>query len=130
MRTIAVVAACALAATAHDCPTAFSATFADMHDGDQKTVAIDGTAMTITPAGNNETWTISAVLDPTWCNATVDFDVPGKPSPPPVALTASAVFATSPALGDGALLWEFTDPSGTLVEGAPLYPLNMWIQLP
>ena len=129
LRFFAGLAAVAVALAA-ECPTDFSATFADMHDGDQKTVAISGAAMTITPANNNETWVIAAELDPVWCNATIDFNVPGKPSPPPVDLTATAVFGSSAALGDGMLLWEFTDPSGTLVAGEPLYPLNMWIQLP
>ena len=81
LRFFAGLAAVAVALAA-ECPTDFSATFADMHDGDQKTVAISGAAMTITPANNNETWVIAAELDPVWCNATIDFNVPGKPSPP------------------------------------------------
>ena len=49
LRFFAGLAAVAVALAA-ECPTDFPATFADMHDGDQKTVAISGAAMTITPA--------------------------------------------------------------------------------
>merc|ERR1719351_50165 len=49
--------------------------------------------MTITPSGNSESWVVNAVFDPTWCNASVDFNVPGKPAPPPVNLTATVLLS-------------------------------------
>lgn len=106
----------------------FTAVYADMHDGDQKEVAVSGTSMTITPSGNSESWVVNAVFDPTWCNASVDFNVPGKPAPPPVNLTATVLLSYT--LGsDGTQVekkvLEFTDPSGTLAY--PSFPLNHWV---
>ena len=70
-----------------ECPSKIrSAVFADMHDGDQKEVTIDGSAVEIKPHGNDEKWQVTAVLDLQSCSAEVDFNVPGKPKPPPVKL--------------------------------------------
>ena len=104
-----------------------SAIFADMHDGDQKAVSIAGSALTIKPHGNKETWTVEATLDLTFCNASVNFDVPGKPSPPPRALTATLWTLTREDPGAGKYALEFTDPSGTLAPAT--MPLNAWVQI-
>ena len=67
-------------------------------------------------------------MDPIYCNASVDFNVPGKPNPPPVKLTAT-VWKQSRYLKTGILTKnaiEFTDPSGTLAS--PLMPLTTWVQ--
>ena len=67
-------------------------------------------------------------MDLIYCNASVDFNVPGKPNAPPVRLTAT-VWKQSRYLTTGVLLKnaiEFTDPSGTL--GLPSMPLNTWVQ--
>jgi hypothetical protein len=100
-----------------------------VHKGDQKLVNISGSVLTILPHGNNETWRVEATIDPTFCNASVDFNVPDKPEAPPVNLTATlrwsgpirSAVATSTE-------WEFTDPSGTLA--AANHPLNHWVQVP
>mmetsp|Transcript_58231 Transcript_58231/g.160984 ORF Transcript_58231/g.160984 Transcript_58231/m.160984 type:complete len:288 (+) Transcript_58231:78-941(+) len=109
--------------------SAGSAIYADMHDGDKKRVAIVGSSMTIAPSGNNQTWSVHASLDPKFCNASVDFNVPGKPGPPPVALTATLWSSVAP--GAAGSVWktfvEFTDPSGTLAAAG--VPLNQWVQL-
>ena len=101
-----------------------------MHKGDQKLVNISGSSLTILPHGNNETWRVDATLDPEHCNASIDFNVPGKPGPPPVNLTATLWW--SGAIGSAApgetTEWEFTDPSGTLA--AATYPLNHWVSIP
>ena len=110
-------------------PALPSAVYADMHDGDQKKVTVnaDGT-LSITPFGNSENWSIAAVIDHRFCNASIDFNVPGKPNPPPCNLTLSfeQLLRPHPSRAVGALV--FTDPSGTLA--APTMPLNTWIQLP
>lgn len=112
------------------CPTSFESVFADMHDGDKKFVTISGTKMTIEPRDNNQTWVVNAVIDPKACKASINFNVPGKPSPPPVALVSTLWTSFSVDLS-GKLVskatFEFTDPSGTLA--APDYPLNLWVQL-
>ena len=104
-----------------------SGTFADMHDGDEKHLSLTGATLTITPAHNAQKWKIVAELNPTDCTAVVDFDVPGKPSPPPVKLLAAV--GTLEGGGAGAK-WAitFSDPSGTIAK--PHYPLNAWIELP
>jgi hypothetical protein len=110
-------------------PESLDAVFADMHDGDKKHVSIKGNSMVIKPSGNNQTWTITAVLDTSTCGAVVDFNVPGKPNPPPVNLTLSLWSALTPA-GRSAVskaTFEFFDPSGKL--GPKDLPLNAWVQL-
>ncbi|KAJ1448747.1 hypothetical protein M885DRAFT_538057 [Pelagophyceae sp. CCMP2097] len=99
--------------------------FADVHDGDQKKVVFDGTALTITPHGNAQQWVTVALLDPTFCNASVDFNVAGKPSPPPINITATVEVLCS-AGGNKAAI-GFHDPTGTLA--APELPVNYWIQI-
>jgi hypothetical protein len=107
------------------CPDQLSAVYADMHDGDQKKVMVQGRAMTIEPSGNDETWVVHAELDRRSCSASVDFNVPGKPGPPPVNLTLS-LWQSRSASGTKTE-FEFTDPSGTLAE--PEFPLNRWVEL-
>lgn len=110
-------------------PESFDAVFADMHDGDRKHVTIKGDSIVIKPSGNNQTWTVTAKLDTKTCGAVVDFNVTGKPSPPPVKLTLSLWTALTPPGRDAAskATLEFFDPSGTL--GPADLPLNTWVQL-
>jgi hypothetical protein len=99
--------------------------FADVHDGDQKTVKLEGSFMSITPSGSDEKWLIEADFDCNTGSAVVEFNVPGKPSPPPVPLTAS--YWTHASAMQSKVVFEFTDPSGTLAR--PDFPLNQWVQL-
>ena len=74
-------------------------------------------------------WVVSAKLDTKFCNASIDFDVPGKPDPPPVTLTAT-FWTESHYMPTGTVkknAIEFTDPSGTI--GPRSVPLNTWVQL-
>ena len=104
-----------------------SAVFADIHDGDQKAVSIKGSTLTIKPHGNDQTWTVEATLDLKYCNASVNFDVPGKPLPPPVSLTATLWTETREEPRDASYALRFTDPSGKI--GPATLPLNTWIQI-
>ena len=55
-------------------------------------------------------------------------NVPGKPNPPPVSLTATILVSEFFGPGDSTVLKrivEFTDPSGTLA--ATSFPLNQWV---
>ena len=76
-----------------------------------------------------DSWTVEATMDLRFCNASVDFNVPGKPNPPPNKLTATvwrqARYLTTGILTKNAIV--FTDPSGTLA--LPSVPLNTWVQL-
>ena len=101
--------------------------FQDMHDGDQKHVVVSGANLTITPHGNNETWVIDAPFDDVHCTAQVNFDVPGKPSPPPVPLLLS-VWSLSSVTASPKVGLQFTDPSSTIAP-SPTQPLNMWVLL-
>lgn len=107
------------------CPESFKVVFADMHDGDKKEVTISGTSMTVKPSGNNQTWLVKAQLDPESCSATIDFNVAGKPSPPPVPLAATLWYTVSATSKKREL--EFTDPSGTLAPRDT--PLNAWVEI-
>ena len=76
----------------------------------------------------SDRWTVHANLDPMLCTASVDFNVPGKPKPPPVTLTAT-VWTQShflPKSTEEKYLIEFTDPTGTLASASA--PLNVWVQ--
>ena len=82
----------------------------------------------ITSADPKQTWTVKADLDE-FCGATVNFNVPGKPSPAPVPLAAHFWHLSAAATSHGSKnSLEFTDPSGTLA--VPGFPLNSWIQMP
>lgn len=112
--------------TSSFCPKHLQAVYADMHDGDKKEVTIEGTSMTIRPSGNNQTWQVNALVDTKSCSAVIDFNVPGKPGPPPVNLTATLWYSFTATVKKTE--FEFTDPSGTLA--AKGYPLNRWVELP
>ena len=77
-------------ASAENCPTSFLSKFADMHDGDQKSVYLQAsrstglTTMTIKPSGNDEHWMVECDVSVTTCSANCNFNVTGKPAPPPV----------------------------------------------
>jgi len=61
----------------------------------------------------------------------VDFNVKGKPNPPPVNLLlkiGTLQYLEVPPSKAGYPVGVFTDPSGTI--GAPTLPLNMWYGLP
>ena len=67
-------------------------------------------------------------MDPKNCTAIVDFNVPGKPNPPPVKLMAT-VWTQSLPQPKGTIekyVIEWTDPSGKLA--LPKVPLNAWVQ--
>ena len=55
--------------------------YADMHDDDQKEVTVSHGAIIIKPSGNDQTWQVEADFDTTYCNASINFKAPGKPSP-------------------------------------------------
>lgn len=113
-----------------------STIFADMHDGDKKAVTISGDngaiysmqgrLMTIKPSGNSQKWTVNAKVYSSNCLANVDFNVPGKPNPPPVRLLAT-LFRSTSATGRKTVL-EFTDPTGKLAARRD-FPLNVWVQI-
>ena len=97
---------------------------AKLRAGDKKAVIWDGEALiTIKPSGNDETWVTVAHLDTKHCIASIDFNVDGKPSPPPINLTAAVWVMTHGATSKLSL--EFTDPTETLAPAT--VPLNLWI---
>lgn len=108
-----------------------SKVFLDMGDGDEKMVSVADGMITIVPHGNNETWKVTAQVKGNTpggqCTALVDFDVPGKPNPPPIKLLISywPLGNTDGSLQKGA--WEFTDPGD---EASPRTPLNEWVMYP
>jgi hypothetical protein len=103
--------------------------FLDMHDGDEKMVTVANGMISIVPHGNNQTWKVTAPLKGNTageqCTAIIDFDVPGKPNPPPIKLLTSywPLGNTDGSVQKGA--WEFTDPADNAAT-----PLNEWIMYP
>jgi len=119
------VASCALfAGVVAASPCDLDGQFADMHDGDQKLVKVQGGNAVIT-SNSGGTWEIDTILDCKSNTMLVDFDVPGKDDHPPVPLLAT-LWSTSSKLASKNV-FEFTDPSGTL--DAPTAPLNQWVDL-
>ena len=101
--------------------------FRDIHDGDYKkaTVSDGATVLTITPYNNQEQWVIKAGPFDENCATMVDFNVPGKPDPPPVKLLLKvASIDYDDVAKTVAPVAVFTDPSGTLAD--PTLPLNVW----
>ncbi|KAL3924688.1 MAG: hypothetical protein SGPRY_003846 [Prymnesium sp.] len=105
--------------------------FFDVHDGDQKTVSFNrhvpnlSDSVTIRPHANNQTWRVDAVWDPHFMNGSIDFNVMGKPEPPPVNLTLSykKLFGK---WGVNAMC-QFNDPTGAI--NSPRVPVNAWISV-
>ena len=106
-------------------PLNYTYVFNDMVDGDQKLVSYSHEAKTVTikPYNNIEDWVVTAPWNPTYCNATVDFNVPGKPNPPKTNLTLTYYEGFGGATVPQTFLIQFTDPSGQ----SPTTPLNVWV---
>ena len=70
-----------------------------------------------------------ATLDMVFCDAHVDFNVPGKPNPPPTALLATFWKLWRPLATKTTEKYaiEFTDTSGTLAPIA--VPLTTYVQI-
>jgi hypothetical protein len=109
----------------YGCPKMFTAAYADMHDGDKKVITIAGTDLTIKPFGNDQTWAVKSKFNPQSCTASIDFNVPGKPSPPPVNLQAVVFFSGTSSSQKTEV--AFTDPTGTLAPSRT--PLNRWVEI-
>ena len=110
------------------CLFASPVVFQDMHDGDRKLVSLEGPVLVIRPYENGQTWEVRSQLDVEHCNATIDFRVPGKPSPPPSSLSGTIYVSRRVRCeGKGKNLVEFTDPTGKLAD--PTMPLNTWVAL-
>lgn len=94
----------------------------DMHDGDKKALKVSGNSLEITPSGNQQKWKVDAKFNSD-CVASVNFNVPGKPSPPPVPLNAKVWGMVAIAGGEkDAIL--FSDPSSTIAPAKTT--LNIW----
>ena len=99
--------------------------FQDMHDGDQKQVTLEDGRLSILPYANNETWATYSDFDDNSCSASIDFNVPNKPSPPPINLTATFWRLSN---GDDAKVSAiFNDNTGNIAPAAQ--PLNLWVQV-
>eukprot|EP00662_Eupelagonemidae_sp_cell21_P040827 gene40827-biopygen108815 len=122
--------------------------YVDIHDGDRKEVIIKQTppigkwGLVIRPTShtkshkadlwlpcvaravdNNQTWTVTAPVNSSTCEAIVDFNVPGKPNPPPCNLTMKyKLGGDTTDDGNGAVVFEFTDPSNMPARGS--FPYN------
>lgn len=110
----------AAALTGPSCGSLTNELFADMHDGDAKNITVsEGGTLTISQDAP-VAWSLSVPLDLKLCTAMVDFSKSKKPAHPPVPLKVAIKQTTV-----GTMLFEFTDPSGTL-NPDKIYPLNVW----
>lgn len=114
-------------------PSGVNTFFYDMHDGDMKNAVLsdDGT-LTITPHGNDEKWKVVAKVSTVQgrCVGTIDFNVPGKPNPPPFKVdvtlyTMWGYFGPDDSSYNTAS-WEFRE-HGTSFQTPPI---NTWISYP
>ena len=117
----------AAASGATPCSAPGMAVFADMHDGDQKAASLQESTITIKPFNNTQKWIVEARWDAVHCNASVDFNVPGKPNPPPVPLTLTYYLGTGGEGQPALRTVVFTDPTGKLAPAG--MPLNAWIEI-
>jgi len=101
-----------------------TATFADMHDGDEKDVVIAGDSMIITPHSSTDEWTVKTTIDCDTKLASVDFNVPGKADHPPVPIIGKLHKSISASARKSTFI--FTDNTGQLVDD-PTFPLNQWV---
>jgi hypothetical protein len=112
----------------------------DMRDMDKKMVHVhrskDGMFLTIENSDpDSPHWKVVTEVNDD-CSATVDFNVPNKPNPPPVGLTAS-LWVTKERLINAKLdgqfitrpILQFSDHTGTLTKDTR-YPLNQWVGEP
>eukprot|EP00941_MAST-03F_sp_MAST-3F-sp1_P000626 g626.t1 len=98
----------------------FDATaFADMHDGDVKTVSLNSDYL-LTISQKSPNWTVSAPINAIDCSAMVDFSLSRKPEHPPVPLKAKIVRTNTDAV-----IIKFSDPSGT-ISSDDESSLNIW----
>lgn len=106
------------------CSKGFHAIFQDQHDGDQKEVSIEkSNELIIRPYANTDTWEVRTGFDPSSCvAANVDFNVPGKPSPPPFNLTLTIFTLADEACTMKAAAVFTTNTSST-------FPLNTWVEI-
>lgn len=103
-----------------------------LQDGDYKQLKVIASNFTIKPFNNSESWIISGGPFDENCSSMIDFNVPGKPNPPPIKLRMTYAWVTPystnpkhPKADNPVLI--FTDPSGKLA--APTLPLNIWYGL-
>lgn len=111
----------------------------DMHDGDAKIVTVTSMnarkeELDIQPYNKaNESWHVTSLFD-SKCVASVDFQVPGKPNPPPVSLNATpwsahTIASISKKVKEtvrGKHILVFTDTTSTIVP-TPIQPVNAWV---
>lgn len=114
----------AASTTCIDTPRFGSSIFCDVHDGDKKAIKISKSKLHITPYSSGESWTVDAELDSD-CDATVDFNVPGKPNPPPVALEAQVWGMVSILERPDKQAVLFMDPTGTVAPAGAV--INAWV---
>jgi hypothetical protein len=114
--------------------TARSHFYSDMHDGDQKVIVMDCTApgetcsLHITPKNATEVWNITASIYKSNCSGMVDFNVPGKPSPPPWPLLAT--FRVSRWFGQPVVVNQDVNPMEYFIEFShDGEQLNQWVEV-
>lgn len=93
-------------------PVVVSGIYNDMHDGDSKNVVLSGDHdILISSTNKTQTWKVEGMLHED-CGNTFNFDVPGKPNPPPKPIQGRFVamhnLATSKLTSFGGL-WSFED---------------------
>jgi len=111
-----------------DCLPTIPLVLNDIHDGDQKEIkSITWDTFVVHPLPNRSDWEIQGKFDIN-CVSIIDFNVSGKPNPPPVPLKmAMWVMQCVAAPGYVRLGFEFTDPSETLAPRTQ--PINMWLSV-
>jgi hypothetical protein len=86
----------------------------NLQNGEEHKVAVSGTDLSIVPT-QGVAWSVESELDINTCSSVVNFNVPGKASPPAMNLTVIFFRATALAGPEEYMNMRFTDADGTLV---------------
>ncbi len=95
--------------------------FYDIHDGDYKSIKIKNYKYTIFPYKNNQKWIINGKLNHK-LEGIINFNVKGKPNPPPVNLLLKLKKINSKNI-----IILFFDPSGQI--SPKNQPVNIWYNI-
>tara|TARA_B100001093_G_C26811405_1_gene1007737 strand:+ start:441 stop:863 length:423 start_codon:yes stop_codon:yes gene_type:complete len=95
--------------------------FYDIHDSDYKKIIFKDNNYTILPFKSNQKWIVNGKLNSDFTSM-VNFNVKGKPNPPPIDIQLRLVNILDN--NDKNLAAVFFDPTGKI--SPPNIPLNIW----
>ena len=99
--------------------------FYDIHDGDYKKIIFTDNNFSILPFKSNKKWIVNGKLDIDYTSM-VNFNVKGKPNPPPISIQLRLVYILNNNNKKN-LVAIFFDPTGKI--SPKNIPLNIWYNI-